>query len=292
MNKKYLIVCNPVSGKRGQGYLNQLTRHLDSLTIVYDIYHTDKTPNYDESRLNKLLDDNNGGYSDIVIIGGDGTLNMMSNVLAHRNIPAGIIPCGTGNDFSRNIYKKEPDVISIATGEKQQLVDLGWCNDRYFINILGIGYDAKVVEATQKNRKKLFRSLIYLWTALKYLPFYKEASICFKADAISKNEPTFITVFANGAYFGNGMNVTPKANIADGLLDCCWVGKIGFLKRCFYLSKIFTGSHLNRSRVEYVQGEQFHVLSERQPIEADGEFMGYTPAIIRIEKNALLIKIA
>ena len=171
------------------------------------------------------------------------------------------------------------------------MADLGWCSDRYFINVLGIGYDAMIAEETKEDNKILFRSFFYLWNALKYLPFYKEKKVQVESYNFSKNEATFMIAFGNGTFFGSGMNITPKANIADGLLDCCWVGKLSFYKKCHCLIKLFSGDHLSADNIEYVQGKEFKVLSERQPIEADGEFVGYTPATVRIEEKALLLKI-
>ncbi len=215
---------------------------------------------------------------------------MLSNILAFKSIPLGIIPCGTGNDFSRHIYNKGDDVIATATSDKTINVELGWCNDRYFINVLGIGYDAMIAEETKEDNKVLFRTFFYLWNALKYLPFYKEKEIHIQSEAFSKNAPTFMAVFVNGTFFGNGMNITPKADITDGQLDYCWVGKLGFLKKCHCLIKLFSGEHLSANNIEYVQGKQFQVLSENHPVEADGEFIDYTLATICIKEKILSLK--
>ena len=82
-----------------------------------------------------------------------------------------------------------------------------------------------------------------------------------------------------------------KADISDGHLDCCWVGKLNLLGKLYCLVNIFSGKHLSAKNIEYVQGKEFHILSAQHPIEADGEFVGYTPATIRIENKALLLKV-
>lgn len=286
-NKNYLIIYNPLTGYKGQRYLNKLIKNLTIKNIPYDIFHTEADSVLNEKKLAEKIDN----YSDVVSIGGDGTLNMLSNVLAFKNISLGIIPCGTGNDFSRHIYKKSDDIIATVTKNDAMKVDLGWCDERYFINVLGIGYDAMIAEATKNDKKVLFRSFFYLWNALKYLPFYKEKKVHVKAPGFNKNEATFMIAFGNGSFFGSGMNITPKADIADGLLDCCWVGKLGFVKKCSCVIKIFSGSHIKEKNIEYATGKQFEVLSENLPIEADGEFIGYTPATISIKEKALLLKI-
>lgn len=285
--QKYLVVFNPLAGKKGQRYLAKVRQALDHANTPYDIYHTKQDSAADEANLKIQVN----SYSDIISMGGDGTLNMLCNVLAHKDIPLGIIPCGTGNDFTRNIYDEEQDIISVVTGSRVKSIDLGHCNDRYFINILGIGYDAMMVRNTMYDSKGMFRSLFYLWNALKYLPFYKEESVHIKSAKLVKNDKTFIAAFGNGAFFGNGMKITPKADITDGLLDCCWIGKLSFLQKCHCLWRSFKGEHLGQKNIDYTQAEEFHVLSGKHLIEADGEFIGYTPATIRVAKKALVLKV-
>lgn len=287
MNKKYLIIYNPQSRNKGLRSLNKLTDRLLAKKLSYDIYQTEA----DSVKTKKNISEKLSNYSDIVSIGGDGTLNMLSNVLAFQKIPLGIIPCGTGNDFSRHIYNKNDDVFEVVTNNKTIETDLGWCNNRYFINVLGIGYDAMIAEKTKDDNKMFFRSFFYLWNALKYLPFYREKKLNIKSNGFNKNEATFMAAFGNGTFFGSGMNITPEADIADGKLDFCWVGKLNFIKKCHCLIKLFSGSHLTENNIEYVQDKQFEILSEGYPIEADGEFIGYTPASIRIEEKALLLKV-
>lgn len=284
---KILIVINPLSGKKGLRYLNQLCQILNSKLSIYDIYNTEANAVTNEDYINKQLNK----YNEVIAIGGDGTLNMLCNVLAKTGVALGVIPCGTGNDFCKNIYAENENFLGVVTSNKTIQIDLGWCNNRYFINVLGIGFDAMLIKKTENSNKRIFSSLFYVWHTLKYLAFYKEEFMHFKFNGETKNEITFIAAFANGAYFGNGMKITPHASITDGLLDCCKVGELSLFKKCLCLVKSFSGKHLSIENVEYSQSESFQVLSENHPIEADGEFFGYTPATIRIAKEALLLKI-
>jgi len=233
-NKKYLVVVNPQTGSKGQRYLTKLSNILLSKKMSYDIFYTKADSQLTEKKLSGKLNN----YSDIVSIGGDGTLNMLCNVLAFKNISLGIIPCGTGNDFSRHIYNNLIDIMTTVIKDSSIKVDLGKCNDRYFINVLGVGYDAMVAEKTKDDNKVVFRSFFYLWNALKYLPFYKEKNFHVTGGNLNKNEATFMAVFGNGSFFGSGMNIAPNADITDGILDCCCVGKLGFVKKVVMFSQI------------------------------------------------------
>ena len=286
-NKKYLIVVNPKARSKSKHYLKKLKHILSDNKFEYDIVYTEADTQLTESMIKNKLPQ----CSDVISIGGDGTLNMLCNVLAEKDIPLGILPCGTGNDVARHIYNDSDDIINTVINGNTMKIDLGWCNNRYFINVLGIGYDAMIVEKTKDDNKTFFRSLFYVWNALKYLALYKENKIRIKSDGFNKNEASFMVAFGNATSFAKGMYITPKADISDGLLDCCWIGKLSFIKKCYCLIKIFSGEHLSIKNVEYTQGKTFQILSENQPIEADGEFAGYTPATICIKEKALLLKV-
>lgn len=286
-NKKYLVVVNPLTGKRGQRYLDELSEILNDKNINHDVFYTEADLLQTEQNLIQRVT----RYSDIVSIGGDGTLNMLCNVLAHKNIPLGVIPCGTGNDFARHIYKKSDNAFLTVTQEHTIKIDLGKCQRRYFINVLGVGYDGMVAEKTRGDKKIMFRSFFYLWNALKYLLVYKERNIEVVSSKFYKHEDTFMAAFGNGTFFGNGMNITPNADITDGLLDCCWIGKLGFVKKIYCLIKLYSGKHLSTHNIEYFHAKEFEVKTKGQPIEADGEFIGYTPALIQNEEKALLLKV-
>ena len=196
-NKNYLVVYNPQTGKKGLRAVNKLIDSLVERCFEYDIYHTQ----IDSLATEKYIRTKIKEHTDIISIGGDGTLNMLSNALAYKDIPLGIIPCGTGNDFSRHVYNKKDDVIATVIDGKPKKIDLGWCNDRFFINVLGVGYDSKIVEETKDDNKNYFRSFFYLWNAIKYLPVYKEKKIHIKSVDINKNEAALMAAFGNGSFF-------------------------------------------------------------------------------------------
>ena len=283
----YLVVINPLTGRKGNRYLQQLEQQFKLKNLAYDVFLTEADNRLTEQKLSERLHI----YTDVISIGGDGTLNMLANVLAYKNTPLGIIPCGTGNDFSRHIYKKSDDVIATSLKKDSIVIDLGQCKDRYFINVLGVGYDGMLAEKTRNDKKIFFRSFFYLWNALKYLFLYSEQKIKVTTEGFNKHEDTFMAAFGNGAFFGSGMNITPHADFSDGLLDCCWVGRLSFLKKMYCLVKLYSGKHLHVDNIEYLKAQEFEVTTAGHPVEADGEFLGYTPVHIKSAGKALLLKV-
>lgn len=286
MVSRYLIVVNPMTNRQRRKKLNDLLKALEERCYQYEVFHTLASWQLNQEYFRQHL----SLYTDVIALGGDGTINLVLNGIIDLDVRLGVIPCGTGNDFVRNIYKNGDNPIDTVLGDHEKVIDAGKCNERYFLNVLGVGYDGALVEAINKTPPGRFRGLVYIWHALKQLPAYQEKMTELKSEQ-NKNQDCFVVAFGNGRYFGNGMKITPEARLNDGLLDCCWVGKTGLVNKCYYLLRIFAGKHLNAPIVDYWQGKRFQVTTPGLPIEGDGESFGHTPADIRVIKNAVRIKI-
>jgi len=286
MQKKILVVVNPVINKHKQQKLDELLAAIEERHLDYQVFHTLADMEQNQIYFKQHLDQ----FTDVISLGGDGTLNLVINAIVDFDVSLGIVPCGTGNDFARNVYQKGDNIIETVLGDNSRQVDLGKCNQRFFVNVLGVGYDGAIVEAINRTPANRFRALVYLWNALKQLPGYTEKHTEL-LSSIDKHQDCFIVAFGNGQYFGNGMHVTPKAKLDDGLLDCCWVGKTNLLTKIYYILQIFKGKHLTAPIVDYWQDKYFNITTQGLPIEGDGEFFGYTPAKVRVVKNALRLKV-
>lgn len=285
-SRRFLIVINPLASNQASHYLQRLCSALTRKAALYEVWHT--TAN--EQANVRHLQECKTQFSDWVVIGGDGTFNLVVNVLAHSPVRLALIPCGSGNDFARNLFGKNDDPIEVALGEHTQLVDLGLCNDRFFANVLGIGFDGAVVASLYDKQPRRFRRWRYLLIALSQLLGYREQQVQMHGSR-EKQADCLIAAFANGRYFGGGMQIAPHARIDDGKLDCCWVGKANLLKKLYYLGRIFQGRHLQADVVEYWQDQEFIIPTPDLPIEGDGEFFGVTPAKVQVAVKALNLKV-
>ncbi|GAB3010962.1 diacylglycerol/lipid kinase family protein [Bowmanella dokdonensis] len=285
VSRYFLIVVNPLASDKATACLERLTEALSIRNDRFDVWYTSANDQANQRHLAQCRD----LYSDWVMIGGDGTLNLLVNALAGSNVPLGLIPCGSGNDFARNLYQKGDDPVEVAFGTHSEAMDLGRCNERYFANVLGVGFDGAVVASLYDQQPRYFRRWRYLLVAAGKIFFYREKHTCLQSSR-NKQEAAFIATFANGRYFGGGMQIAPKADIHDGLLDCCWVARTSLWKKLYYLARIFYGTHLKADAVDYWQDKEFYVSTPDLPVEGDGEFFGLTPARIAVAPKAIRIK--
>ncbi len=96
--------------------------------------------------------------------------------------------------------------------------------------------------------------------------------------------------FGNAQSYGSGMRITPKAELADGKLDVCFVRKVGKARLLRLFPTVFSGKHLGIPEVEYFQAEQIVVETETPlDVYADGEFICQTPIEVTVAPRAMRV---
>jgi YegS/Rv2252/BmrU family lipid kinase len=158
-------------------------------------------------------------FTDIVIAGGDGTVNGAIAGLKKHNLPFGIIPSGSGNGlaFGAGIPKNPEKALDVIFRGKSALTDAFVMNGQFACLLCGLGFDAQVAHdfALDKGRglytyiKKIFQGFFNAKTH----PFVLKLQ-----DSEIKLDAYFISI-ANSNQFGNHFTIAPKASLTDGLLD-------------------------------------------------------------------------
>jgi diacylglycerol kinase (ATP) len=104
------------------------------------------------------------------------------------------------------------------------------------------------------------------------------------------SEPALVVAFGNAPAYGNGMKMTARAKLDDGLLDICFVRSIPKLKVLRLFHTLFSGAHVSLREVEYLTTNHFRLETERpMEIYADGEHVCDTPVEVRVEPLSLRV---
>ena len=217
-------------------------------------------------------------FTEVWIVGGDGTLNYFLNHYTDNTLPLVIFPGGSGNDFHWALYgdiQVEDQVEKVLQG-RVQLIDAGTCNGLWFINGVGIGFDGAIIH-DMIGKSKIVGKASYLLAVLKNIVSYTERSSVIVMDsAITSQECMMISV-ANGVRYGGGFYVTPKASLTDGLLDINIVGRIPPLRRIKYMPLLEKGEHLGLPFVQYYTSKKVSVTSSHTlHAHLDGEYLANT----------------
>lgn len=215
-----------------------------------------------------------GEYTDVWIVGGDGTLHYFINHYPDIQLPLVIFPGGSGNDFHWMLYgnKSLEELIEIALSANPQKVDSGRCNGRLFLNGTGVGFEGVVAKSlTGKNKKKGKAS--FYKAVIKKIITYREQSFHLFTEHIKLQGKYLIISIMNGHRAGGGFHIAPGASITDGLLEVTIIDPLSILKRLRYLPVIEKGKHLKLPFVHHFKSASLQISSD-QDMDAhlDGEY--------------------
>jgi YegS/Rv2252/BmrU family lipid kinase len=218
------------------------------------------------------------GWPVVVAAGGDGTVhNVVNGILAAgpTNIVLAHVPVGTGNDYARSLglaaRPVERNLPRVLNGVLRRL-DVGCLSGEYFVNHLGIGFDAEAARHTlQMTRLRGFP----LYLAAVYKTFGSFVPPEIEVRAAEHRERSFMMMLGItiGATMGGGFRVTPNAIIDDGLFDVCVIRKVGLLKFLRYVPSVIVGKHVRLPEVTMFRTTRVTVtgLSSPLAIQSDGE---------------------
>jgi diacylglycerol kinase (ATP) len=291
-HRSVLIVVNPASGRSGfRGPLSYLLDRLHAAGIHARVFVTQKEGG--RGLLHSFLK-RRGPFGDVAVIGGDGTLNYAVNELYGTGIPMSVLGNGRGNDSVKSLHGVTvlAQQVDILIEGRVHHFDLGRCNDRLFINGVGVGFDGKVVEFMLRSKKVLGGHLAYLATVLRLLGWYREEQVDFTLDGKNNSRRVFMMTVSNGTTFGGGFVINPRARTDDGYLDLCLIREISVLKRFRYLPLLRTGAHTVLPEVELSRLKEISIPESRQIVaHLDGEFIGHPPYHIRVVPAALPFRV-
>lgn len=289
---KLMAIVNPRSGVgRGMKYYRKFLQWLEKTGTKADIFLTEKTG--ERNAMNLARKGVRDGYTKILAIGGDGTINEIANGIFGSDVAVLPIRGGNGNDFAKAIgipHDLEKAFGLIRDGRVEAIDVARVNNERIFVNVFGVGgIDTRVVDYVEGTLKKkcgfIPPKLLYLVGLVRELLRFKIKYPYLKLEVQEQGLPARIMegevtalVVGNGPFCGGIFRLTPQADLTDGLLDICWIKRTGRFRILKSIVKATKGTHLNMPEVETLADGtlprliSFTVSSEELlPAEMDGE---------------------
>jgi diacylglycerol kinase (ATP) len=286
--ERTVVITNPASGRGRGSRMLPAVRAAFAAIGVTDIRPTERAG--DESTLvHRALD---AGATTIVAVGGDGTWGKCAGALAASGAECRIafVQGGTGNDFAKNLPAPAHDVGAmarlIAGPHAEWRVDMGRVESggqgNWFLNVAGFGFDAAVLEDTQRGGA-LSGNAVYISAALKQLLSYP--GIDLRNDAFGPHaHRAMMVVFSNGLSFGGAFRIAPQATVTDGLIDCVQIGDVRGLARIPLFVRAIRGAHLTHREVRRARAQRFTLTFGAPPtFDCDGELCRANDAAVTIQ---------
>lgn len=215
MLKDALFIVNPNSGVGRHKIIEKKADALLSVNFHYDIMYT-KAPKH----ATDLTIENRDAYKCIVAVGGDGTVNEVSKALIHSNCTLGIIPTGSGNGLARELkipLNIDKAILNIQRNQSRH-IDTASINGKHFVNVAGLGFDAKIGAKFADFGKR--GPLPYIYLALREYARYEPKRYTIHCEGLKHfKSDAFLISFANSTQYGNNAHIAPKAILDDGKID-------------------------------------------------------------------------
>ncbi|MEM9545316.1 MAG: diacylglycerol kinase family protein [Bacteroidota bacterium] len=269
MKKSIRFIINPFSGTSGKQTVPEMINSLlDHTRFEYEIVKTERA----EHAIELAREGVEKKFDYVAAVGGDGSVNEVAQSLLHSTTALIVIPGGSGNGFAmhmglgRNI-KKALEIIN--TG---RIIEIDTCrvNDRFFINVSGLGFDARIAYMTKKNSKRGF--LPYLITSIREARKFKSQKLKIRIDDQEISGEYAAAVVANASMYGYYFTIAPLASMQDGIMDLMLINKAPLYKY-FLMTFRFLNRSLHKSKItKTVQGKSIVVsLEDENFLHVDGE---------------------
>ena len=290
---KLLIIANPQSGtKQSIKELNKWLPYFQSNNIETEVVYTE----YHKHAIEIVSTYDFSNIDAVIGVGGDGTFHEIVNGMMQKNnkIPLGMIPCGSGNSYIRDLdlLNTKIAIDAIIKGKTKDIdVIEAVCNNEklYAANIIGWGLVTDIGMSAEKFRW-LGTSRYTIMSIVEVLRFKRRKATLILDGKDVIDDFTFIMA-CNTIHTGKGMKIAPNAKIDDGLMDIIVVkGNVSKLKLLQTLPKIFTGAHIYDPNVHSYQAKDFSLIPQKKEgLNIDGELLGSTPINATVIKHALKI---
>ena len=269
--KRVLFIVNPTSGSQPARFREDfLKKYLDVDRYEYEVYNTTKAGDGFHI-VRKRLEHFDG----FVAVGGDGTVNEVFKAILNSNKWFSVIPNGSGNGLARSLgIPMNPEkAVRRLNKARIRMIDYGILNDQPFINVAGIGFDARVANKFKKSTRRGLQS--YVKIALDEYRKFKSRKVRISFNGKKFKRRILLTSFANSSQFGNNAHIAPKARLNDGKLHIITFKKFHWLSFPFLAWLLFNRA-LDKSRLyeDYVVDEAVIRSKKKLDLHIDGEAAG------------------
>ncbi|MCC8149370.1 diacylglycerol kinase family protein [Akkermansia sp.] len=265
--------------------VDRFRRWLDSHRELFNVIE----PESRKDMLHHLAAQADAGQPVVAVAGGDGTLGVAARALCNTETVLASFPAGTMNVFSREIGIRQDfdHALHVLNTGRSREVDLFAFNGQPFLQMAGIGADARAVELTTWEMKKKWKAFAYVIAGARVC-VERQPRLTLTTDDGRVLEGGSI-LFGNGRRYGGPLNFFAEAGNDDGLLDAVvFQHSISSIIGECLLAAVHGGFHSRRNgRFEYIQMTGGTVTSVGQAAcELDGDYAGTAP--VRITRHGTL----
>ena len=263
------IIVNSRS-KKSLIELNKIERVLQEKKLTYKVLKTSKNKN-----ANSLMNEVRG--NELIVIGGDGTINEVINNYHGKEII--YLAYGSGNDLARSIrFKKDVEISKLLESKRFIEYDVGVVNDRKFCSGFDIGFNADIIKSANSSKlKKYFGKHIYLLKGIIGILMLKKykAEISWDDGEITTNKLCLLNAMVQ-PYEGGGIKFAPDATGHGGKLHVMIMENISLVTFVYNYLCLFLKKHNKLRKVKQITTDRLTIKTNQKYFQIDGELINNT----------------
>lgn len=277
MTRRFIYFINPISGTGKKTFVREcISSETKKQNIPFEIIDTNAAGDYAYLK-NKITSEK---ITDVIVCGGDGTVNQIANSVQGIPVNIGIVPSGSGNGlaFAAKIPKQINKALQVIFNGNAIAVDGFYINKKFSCMLCGLGFDAQVAHDFAQQQKRGLAT--YVQQSAKN--FFRAKPYPFELNIDGKifdTEAFFISI-ANSNQFGNNFTIAPRASLHDGLLDIVVVNKMSKMRMIWTVLKqirngqvrMYEDKKYHRNDIHYFQTKRLNIKNPAlAPLHIDGE---------------------
>lgn len=238
------------------------------------------------------------GSTDVIVAGGDGTINEAIQGLVGSNARLGLLPRGTANVLARELElpMNVDEAIKVLARGNTRRIHFGIATEdatntqRHFVLMAGIGLDASVVKRVNPRLKKRIGKGAFWLSGLSHLATWNPEPFTLEINS-EKYNATFAAI-GKATRYGGDLMVTPRANLEEPEFEVCVIETFSRIRYLQFLSHAMrSGVSRDLQGIRFIKTKHVRALGET-PVQIDGELFGHLPMTFEISPHSLEVIIA
>lgn len=277
MQRRFIYFINPISGTKGKEQLLQTIKTKTAAQhIPFEILHTNAAGDYAYVK-EKIAAEK---ITDIIVCGGDGSVNQVASALLGTDVNIGIIPMGSGNGLAlaAKIPTNASKALEVIFKGNAAYIDSFYINNKFSCMLCGLGFDAQVAHDFAQQQKRGLKT--YVKQSVRHFIKARPYAFTLEVDTAQIITEAFFISIANSNQFGNNFTIAPQASLHDGLLDIVVVNKMSKMRMLWTVLKqirlgqvrLYEDKKYHRNEIHYFQTKALTIDNlQLAPLHIDGD---------------------
>jgi diacylglycerol kinase (ATP) len=287
-NEKTILIYNPNAGRGGarrEREVSQFCSYMEELGLAIEAWKT-RAPNDATELVRRAAAE---GVNQVVVSGGDGTINEALQGLIGTDMRLGIWARGTANVLARELklpFSVRQAAEVVARGETERIyVGCATVEEtgerRFFILMAGVGLDASVVRNVRPRLKRRIGKGAFWFSGLSHLARWRP--VPFEVEVDGQSFPATFAAVGKSSRYGGDLAITPRARLEEPEFEICLINSHSRLRYLHLLSHAMReGLQSNRPGVRYLRATRARATGPVM-VQVDGELLGMLPMTFEIE---------